>query len=37
LTQLAGALAATFLFRWFVPALPATAEELLVSARSGAR
>jgi glycerol uptake facilitator-like aquaporin len=37
LTQLAGAFAATFLFRWFVPALPATAEELLVLARSGAR
>jgi len=34
LAQLAGALAATFLFRWLVPSLPTTAEELLVSVRS---
>jgi glycerol uptake facilitator-like aquaporin len=35
LAQLAGALAATFLFRWLVSGLPATAEELLVPAESG--
>jgi glycerol uptake facilitator-like aquaporin len=34
LAQLAGALAATFLFRWLVPGLPVTAEELLVRAES---
>jgi glycerol uptake facilitator-like aquaporin len=34
LAQLAGALAATFLFRWLVPGLPVTAEELLLHAES---
>jgi glycerol uptake facilitator-like aquaporin len=32
--QLAGALAATFLFRWLVPGPPVTAEELLLHAES---
>jgi glycerol uptake facilitator-like aquaporin len=29
--QLSGALAATFLFRWLIPTLPADAAEILVS------
>jgi glycerol uptake facilitator-like aquaporin len=37
LAQLAGALAASFLFRWLVPGLPGTAEELLVHAESASR
>jgi glycerol uptake facilitator-like aquaporin len=35
LAQLTGALAATFLFRWLVPGLPATADKLSATARSG--
>jgi glycerol uptake facilitator-like aquaporin len=37
LAQLAGAIAATFLFRWLVPSLPVTAEEHFVPARSNFR
>jgi glycerol uptake facilitator-like aquaporin len=35
--QLAGALAATLLFRWLVPGLPTIAKEVLVSTRPSAR
>jgi glycerol uptake facilitator-like aquaporin len=37
LAQLAGALAATFLFRWLVPGLPVTAEEISVHVESAGR
>jgi glycerol uptake facilitator-like aquaporin len=37
LAQLAGALAATFLFRWLLRGVPVTAEEILVHAQSAGR
>ena len=36
LAQLAGAFVATFLFRWLVPALPQTAERVVVPRTEGA-
>ena len=35
--QLAGAMAATILFRWLVPALPATADRVVVPRSAGAK